>query len=180
MTYTVKEIFKTLQGEGYHTGTTAVFLRFSGCNLWSGREKDRAKAVCKFCDTDFVGGTKYETADALVDAVEAEWGPDGLHRFIVLTGGEPMLQLDKTLWMALWQRGFLMAIETNGTIEPRKGMWVCVSPKAGADLEVTQADEVKLIYPQNGMDPAEVQQEQERKARLEATLQSLIAERCTD
>lgn len=163
MTYTVKEIFKTLQGEGYHTGTPAVFLRFSGCNLWSGREKDRAKAICKFCDTDFVGGTKYQTADALADAVAAEWGPDFLRRLVVLTGGEPMLQLDKALWFALWERGFLMAIETNGTIEPRKGMWVCVSPKAGAEPVVTQADEVKLVYPQAGLDPMDVQRKIQAK-----------------
>ena len=156
--YTVKELFPTLQGEGTHTGRAAVFCRFSGCNLWSGREEDRATAICQFCDTDFVGsdgagGGKFETAASLADAIEASWrstsaGPQ--QRYVVFTGGEPLLQLDEELIAALHQKGFEVAIETNGTIKVPKGVdWVCVSPKAGADLIVLQADELKLVIPQN-------------------------------
>lgn len=159
MTYAVKEIFYTLQGEGALTGRPAVFCRFSGCNLWSGREEDRAEAVCTFCDTDFVGtngdgGGRYRDADALADRIASLW-PDGApFRFVVLTGGEPLLQLDPPLIAALHERGFAIAIETNGTIPPPPGIdWVCVSPKAGAPLVVTSGDELKIVVPQPGLDP---------------------------
>src|SRR5436853_3735455 len=138
--YTVKEIFFTLQGEGYHTGRAAVFCRFAGCNLWSGRESDRASAVCTFCDTDFVGvgpdGGRFTTPDALADAVASRWaGDDNEARFVVCTGGEPLLQLDTPLVSALHARGFQVANETNGTRLPPGGVdWICVSPKAGANL----------------------------------------------
>lgn len=156
--YTVKELFPTLQGEGTHTGRAAVFCRFAGCNLWSGREEDRATAICQFCDTDFVGsdgagGGKFETAASLADAIENSWrstsaGPQ--QRYVVFTGGEPLLQLDEELIAALHQKGFEVAIETNGTIKVPKGVdWVCVSPKAGSNLIVLQADELKLVIPQN-------------------------------
>ena len=157
--YTVKELFPTLQGEGAHTGRAAVFCRFTGCNLWSGREEDRATAVCQFCDTDFVGfdgdgGGKFETANDLADAIEQAWlstqaGPQ--QRYVVFTGGEPLLQLDKDLIDVLHHKGFELAIETNGTLKVPVGVdWVCVSPKAGADLVVLQADEIKLVIPQSG------------------------------
>jgi len=156
--YAVKEIFLTLQGEGAQTGRPAVFCRFAGCNLWSGREEDRAEAVCKFCDTDFVGtdgtrGGKY-TADALAAAIEAEWGEGRERRFVVLTGGEPLLQVDAPLTGALHARGFEIAVETNGTIAPPAGLdWICVSPKAGADLVLRSGNELKLVYPQEGAAP---------------------------
>ena len=157
--YTVKELFPTLQGEGAHAGRAAVFCRFAGCNLWSGREQDRATAVCQFCDTDFVGtdgagGGKFETASLLADTIEEVWnstsaGPQ--QRYVVFTGGEPLLQLDTALIDALHAKGFAVAIETNGTIKVPKGVdWVCVSPKAGSDLIVLQADEIKLVIPQVG------------------------------
>ncbi|WP_397390323.1 7-carboxy-7-deazaguanine synthase [Polynucleobacter sp.] len=157
--YTVKELFPTLQGEGAHAGRAAVFCRFAGCNLWSGREEDRATAVCQFCDTDFVGtdgagGGKFETASLLADTIEEVWnstsaGPQ--QRYVVFTGGEPLLQLDTALIEALHAKGFAIAIETNGTIKVPKGVdWVCVSPKAGSDLIVLQADEIKLVIPQAG------------------------------
>lgn len=161
MTYTVKELFLTLQGEGAHTGRRAVFVRFSGCNLWTGREEDRAKAICQFCDTDFVGtdgpgGGKFTTPQALVDAVEAAWGPTTEHRYVVCTGGEPLLQLDAPLIDAFHARGFAIAIETNGTQEVPEGIdWVCVSPKLGAETIVRQGNELKLVYPQEGGDPAQ-------------------------
>ena len=162
--YTVKELFPTLQGEGAHTGRAAVFCRFAGCNLWSGREEDRATAVCKFCDTDFVGsdgdgGGKFETAQDLANAIESSWrstsaGPQ--QRYVVFTGGEPLLQLDEQLIEKLHQKGFEVAIETNGTIKVPKGVdWVCVSPKAGSDLIVLQANELKLVIPQEGQDSLE-------------------------
>ena len=162
--YTVKELFPTLQGEGAHAGRAAIFCRFAGCNLWSGREEDRATAVCKFCDTDFVGsdgigGGKFESARDLADAIEASWrstsaGPQ--QRYVVFTGGEPLLQLDENLIAALHQKGFEVAIETNGTIKVPAGIdWVCVSPKAGAELIVLQANELKLVIPQFGHDPLE-------------------------
>ena len=155
--YTVKELFPTLQGEGAHAGRAAVFCRFAGCNLWSGREEDRATAICQFCDTDFVGsdgfgGGKFDTAISLADAIEAAWrstsaGPQ--QRYVVFTGGEPLLQLDDELIAALHQKGLAVAIETNGTMKVPKGVdWVCVSPKAGSDLIVLQADELKLVIPQ--------------------------------
>ncbi|QWE28051.1 7-carboxy-7-deazaguanine synthase [Polynucleobacter sp. AM-7D1] len=157
--YTVKELFPTLQGEGAHAGRAAVFCRFAGCNLWSGREEDRATAVCQFCDTDFVGsdgvgGGKFETASLLADTIEEVWvstsaGPQ--QRYVVFTGGEPLLQLDTALIDALHAKGFSIAIETNGTIKVPKGIdWVCVSPKAGSELIVLQADEIKLVIPQQG------------------------------
>jgi len=155
--YTVKELFPTLQGEGTHSGRAAVFCRFAGCNLWSGREEDRANAVCKFCDTDFIGsdgfgGGKFENAPLLAEAIESAWnstsaGPQ--QRYVVFTGGEPLLQLDEVLIFALHRKGFEVAIETNGTIKVPKGVdWVCVSPKAGSELIVLQADELKLVVPQ--------------------------------
>jgi len=152
MTYTVKEIFYTLQGEGAQTGRAAVFCRFSGCNLWSGREEDRARAVCQFCDTDFVGtgpdGGKFASAESLADAVDRCWrGKDG--KYVVCTGGEPLLQLDDAVIAALHHRGFEVAVETNGT-RPAPGSldWICVSPKAGAPLVQTSGSELKLVYPQ--------------------------------
>jgi len=162
--YTVKELFPTLQGEGAHTGRAAVFCRFAGCNLWSGREEDRATAVCKFCDTNFVGsdgdgGGKFDTAQDLANAIEYSWrstsaGPQ--QRYVVFTGGEPLLQLDEQLIEQLHQKGFEVAIETNGTIKVPKGVdWVCVSPKAGSDLIVLQANELKLVIPQEGQDSLE-------------------------
>lgn len=162
--YTVKELFPTLQGEGAHAGRAAVFCRFAGCNLWSGREEDRASAICQFCDTDFVGsdghgGGKFENAADLADAIEIAWrstsaGPQ--QRYVVFTGGEPLLQLDEVLIVALHQKGFEVAIETNGTIKVPKGVdWVCVSPKFGADLIVLQANELKLVVPQAGHDALE-------------------------
>jgi 7-carboxy-7-deazaguanine synthase (Cx14CxxC type) len=162
--YTVKELFPTLQGEGAHAGRAAVFCRFAGCNLWSGREEDRASAVCQFCDTDFVGsdgvgGGKFDAASDLAQAIEASWrstsaGPQ--QRYVVFTGGEPLLQLDEALISALHQKGFEVAIETNGTIKVPKGVdWVCVSPKAGSDLIVLQANELKLVVPQVGHDSLE-------------------------
>jgi 7-carboxy-7-deazaguanine synthase len=157
--YTVKEIFFTLQGEGYHTGRAAVFCRFAGCNLWSGREADRASAVCTFCDTDFVGigpdGGRFTTPDTLADAVASRWaGDDHDARFVVCTGGEPLLQLDAPLVHALHARGFQVAIETNGTRLPPTGIdWICVSPKAGADLVLANGNELKLVYPQVGAEP---------------------------
>ena len=160
MTYAVKEIFYTLQGEGALTGRPAVFCRFAGCNLWSGREADRAAAVCTFCDTDFVGmdgteGGRYRDAAALAERIAALWPPAGRgDRFVVCTGGEPLLQLDAPLIEALHARGFAVAIETNGTILPPPGIdWVCVSPKAGAPLVVTSGDELKIVVPQPGLDP---------------------------
>ena len=162
MTYKIKEIFYTLQGEGTHAGRPAVFCRFSLCNLWTGREKDRERAICKFCDTDFVGtdgpgGGRFEDAEALADAVEAAWpSPAHDHRMVVCTGGEPLLQLDERAVAALHHRGFYVAVETNGTQTPPAGIdWLCVSPKAGADLVVHQGDELKLVFPQEGVAPTD-------------------------
>jgi len=159
VSYAVKEIFLTLQGEGAHAGRAAVFCRFSGCNLWSGREQDRAGATCKFCDTDFVGtdgtlGGRYATSDDLADAVASQWAGERRYRYVVLTGGEPLLQVDAELIDALRARGFAIGLETNGTIELPDGVdWVCVSPKAGAELRVRRGDELKLVYPQAGAMP---------------------------
>jgi 7-carboxy-7-deazaguanine synthase len=160
MAYTVKEIYYTLQGEGTQAGRAAVFCRFSGCNLWSGLEKDRATAVCRFCDTDFLGtdgpgGGRYETAAALAQAVARMW-PSGAggRPLVVCTGGEPLLQLDAEAIRAFHEAGFEVAVETNGTVPLPDGLdWVCVSPKAGAELVVTCGDEVKLVYPQEGAEP---------------------------
>ena len=160
MTYAVKEIFLTLQGEGGQTGRPAVFCRFSGCNLWSGREQDRAQAVCDFCDTDFVGtdgqgGGKFDTAEALAAAIAAAWGPGQDGRMVVLTGGEPLLQLDQPLIAALHRGGFFIAVETNGTLPAPAGIdWLCVSPKTDAPVVLTSGQELKLVYPQAGIDPA--------------------------
>ena len=154
MGYAVKEIYYTLQGEGAHTGRAAVFLRFSGCNLWSGREADRAKAVCQFCDTDFVGvdgpgGGKFPTPEALAEAVSSSWSGRGGRPYVVCTGGEPLLQLDASLIEALHERGFEVAVETNGTIEAPKGIdWICMSPKASAEIAQREGQELKLVYPQ--------------------------------
>jgi 7-carboxy-7-deazaguanine synthase len=160
MSYAVKEIFLTLQGEGGQAGRPAVFCRFAGCNLWSGREADRAEAVCDFCDTDFVGldgpgGGRFGNAEALAAAVEAAWQGGADDRLVVLTGGEPLLQLDAALVDALRARGFSLALETNGTLPAPDGVdWVCVSPKASASLAQTRGQELKLVYPQPGVDPA--------------------------
>ncbi len=155
MAYAAKEIFYTLQGEGVHTGRAAVFCRFAGCNLWSGREQDRAEAMCQFCDTDFIGtdgdgGGKFATADDLAAAVGAKWPrTDSGKRFVVCTGGEPLLQIDAALIDALHRENFIIAIETNGTIPVPAGIdWVCVSPKANAELVVTRGNELKVVYPQ--------------------------------
>ena len=160
MTYSVKEIFLTLQGEGGQAGRPAVFCRFAGCNLWSGREIDRAKAVCTFCDTDFVGmdgpgGGRFSDADALADAIAAAWTGGADNRLVVCTGGEPLLQLDAPLVTALHARGFTIAVETNGTLAAPDGVdWVCVSPKAQAPVVQTSGQELKLVFPQTGVDPA--------------------------
>ena len=162
MVYTVKEIFKTLQGEGAQAGRAAVFCRFSGCNLWSGRERDRADAVCRFCDTDFVGtngpgGGRFETAEVLASAIEQNWASEEPRRFVVFTGGEPLLQLDPPLIDAVHKFGFEIAVETNGTQEAVDGIdWVCVSPKSGTQLRIRHGQELKLVYPQAGFDPAEL------------------------
>jgi 7-carboxy-7-deazaguanine synthase len=158
MSYAVKELFLTLQGEGVNAGARAVFVRFAGCNLWSGREQDRASAVCRFCDTDFVGtdgvgGGRFADADALVAAVEGEWGGAREARFVVLTGGEPMLQIDDALVDALHAAGFRIAIESNGTLPAHPGIdWVCISPKAGSEVVQRRGDELKLVWPQAGTD----------------------------
>ena len=177
MTYAVKETFLTLQGEGVQSGRRAVFLRFAGCNLWSGREQDRATAQCNFCDTDFVGtdgpgGGKFARADALASHVAAVWGAPGSgpspgrsdlaagqERLVVITGGEPMLQLDDALVDALHAEGFQVAAESNGTLAAVAGLdWLCVSPKAGTQVVQRSGDELKLVWPQPGIDPAELEQ----------------------
>lgn len=149
--YRVKEIFYTIQGEGMNTGRPAVFCRFSGCNLWSGREDDMSSAICNFCDTDFVGGDRFETAEDLAGAITSKF-PHDFNRFVVLTGGEPMLQVDKPLVDALKSRGFYVAIETNGTIPVTEGIdWVTVSPKS--EIVVKTGDELKFVYPQKNWKP---------------------------
>ena len=163
MSYAVKECFLTLQGEGVQAGSRAVFLRFAGCNLWSGREADRATAQCNFCDTDFVGtegegGGKFKSADELAGQVEDLWGEGRESRLVVITGGEPMLQLDPALVDALHERGFRVAVETNGTLPAVAGLdWICVSPKAGTNIVQRSGDELKLVWPQPGIDPAELE-----------------------
>ena len=160
MTYSVKEIYYTLQGEGAQTGRAAVFLRFSGCNLWTGLERDRATATCQFCDTDFVGtggpgGGKFATAGELARAVRAKW-PSGnrAQPYVVCTGGEPLLQIDEALIDSLHAEGFEIGVETNGTMVPPPGIdWICVSPKAGAEFNLTRGNELKLVYPQKGAEP---------------------------
>jgi 7-carboxy-7-deazaguanine synthase (Cx14CxxC type) len=172
MTYTVKEIFYTLQGEGAQTGRAAVFCRFSGCNLWSGREEDRSRAVCQFCDTDFVGtgpdGGRFKSAAQLAAAIDRSWGggapsssapPAGPRKYVVCTGGEPLLQVDETLIDALHQRGFEVAVETNGTRPAPESLdWICVSPKAEAPLVQTSGSELKLVYPQETAPPEKFEQ----------------------
>jgi 7-carboxy-7-deazaguanine synthase len=161
MSYAVKEIFLTLQGEGAQAGRRAVFLRFSGCNLWTGREQDRASAQCTFCDTDFVGmdgknGGRFADAEALADRVAEIWAGRDL-RLVVITGGEPLLQLDAPLIDALHARGFEIAVETNGTLAaPPSIDWICVSPKAGNAIVQRSGNELKLVWPQQGIDPAEL------------------------
>jgi 7-carboxy-7-deazaguanine synthase (Cx14CxxC type) len=164
MTYSVKEIFYTLQGEGLQAGRAAVFCRFAGCNLWSGREADRQTAVCRFCDTDFVGtdgtlGGKFETAAALAARIAQQWPANQpLRRYVVLTGGEPLLQVDDALVDALHEQGFEVAVETNGTIAAPAGIdWICVSPKAGAPLVQTRGHELKLVYPQPALLPDQLE-----------------------
>jgi len=163
MTYAVKECFLTLQGEGVQSGSRAVFLRFAGCNLWSGREQDRATAQCTFCDTDFVGtdgegGGKFRSADELATHVETLWGKGRDDRLVVITGGEPMLQLDEAMIHSLHERGFKVAVETNGTLPATPGLdWICVSPKAGTEIVQRQGNELKLVWPQQGIDPAELE-----------------------
>lgn len=159
MTYSVKEIFYTLQGEGGQAGTPAVFCRFAGCNLWTGREQDRASAICQFCDTDFVGtdgtlGGKFATADALAERILSQWPVgDSRHRMVVLTGGEPLLQVDAPLIAALHARGFRISVESNGTVAAPEGIdWLCISPKAGADWVQRSGQELKLVWPQPGFD----------------------------
>jgi 7-carboxy-7-deazaguanine synthase len=159
VSYAVKEIFLTLQGEGAQVGRASVFCRFAGCNLWSGREQDRATAVCQFCDTDFVGtdgtlGGRYGSATELADVIAEQWTGAAANRYVVLTGGEPLLQVDAALIEALHDRGFAVGIETNGTIEPPDGLdWICVSPKAGSELVVRRGHELKLVYPQADAQP---------------------------
>ena len=163
MTYAVKECFLTLQGEGVQSGSRAVFLRFAGCNLWSGREQDREAAQCNFCDTDFVGtdgegGGKFAGADELAGHVETLWDGGSDDRLVVITGGEPMLQLDEWLVEALHGRGFRIAVETNGTLPATAGIdWICVSPKAGTEVVQRSGNELKLVWPQKGIDPAELE-----------------------
>lgn len=159
MSYAVKEIFKTLQGEGAQMGRAAVFCRFAGCNLWSGREADRATSICSFCDTDFVGvdgtgGGRFADADTLANAIAAEWRGSSAHRYVVLTGGEPLLQVDDALVAALHARDFEIGVETNGTQVAPAGLdWICVSPKANADLVLQSGHELKLVYPQEAALP---------------------------
>ena len=166
--YSVKETFYSLQGEGAHSGRPAIFCRFAGCNLWSGRERDRAKAQCRFCDTDFVGtdgvgGGKFASADSLIDHLLPYWPPGPTRPYVIFTGGEPLLQLDQALVDACHAAGFEVAIETNGTLPPPQGIdWICVSPKADAALLITQGDELKLVYPQPENQP-------EQFARLDFT-----------
>lgn len=163
--YQVKEIFYTLQGEGFHTGRPSVFCRFSGCNLWTGREQDRDNAVCKFCDTDFIGaggenGGKYKDCQELVGTILRVWGSESTiaSPFVVLTGGEPLLQVDAPLIECLHDRNCEIAVETNGTILPPEGIdWICCSPKFGAPLKLLQGNEMKLVYPQIGLDPQSVE-----------------------
>ncbi|RDE05755.1 7-carboxy-7-deazaguanine synthase [Sphingomonas aracearum] len=164
MSYAVKEMFLTLQGEGVNAGRRAVFVRFAGCNLWSGREEDRARAVCRFCDTDFVGtdglgGGRFADAAALVAAVVGFWGEGEAERFVVLTGGEPMLQVDDALVETLHAHRFRIAMESNGTLPAHPGIdWLCISPKAGSEVVQRQGDELKLVWPQAGIDPVALEE----------------------
>ena len=163
MSYSVKEIYLTIQGEGFHTGKHAVFCRFSGCNLWSGLEKNRKNAICNFCDTDFVGtdginGDKYQNAESLAKKIDEIWDKNLNDKLVVFTGGEPLLQLNEELIDLLHEKKFKVAIETNGTILPPENIdWICVSPKKGAEFNLNYGNEIKLVYPQKGLDPKEFQ-----------------------
>jgi len=172
MSYAVKEIFLTLQGEGYHAGRAAVFCRFAGCNLWSGREEDRAAAVCSFCDTDFVGADagRFAAARELANAIASLWPGGSEERFVVFTGGEPLLQLDQALIEAMHGLGFEIAVETNGTIAPAPAGidWLCVSPKAGSEFILREGDELKLVMPQPGFDLDELSRLKFRRFSLQA------------
>ena len=158
-TYSIKEIYLTLQGEGFHTGKTALFVRFSGCNLWSGREQDRPAAACNFCDTDFVGtdgplGGRYSALE-LSSTLEQLWPSKETKPFIVMTGGEPLLQIDHALLNVFHDHGFFCAVETNGTLQPPDGLdWICMSPKLGTDIHLRKGNELKIVYPQEGLDPS--------------------------
>lgn len=162
MTYSIKEIFYTLQGEGLQAGRSAVFCRFAGCNLWTGREEDRPRSICQFCDTDFVGtdgtlGGKFSSAKELAELIARQWPSGQNHRYVVLTGGEPLLQVDAALVNALHARNFKIAVETNGTVAAPDGIdWLCVSPKAGADWVQKRGNELKLVYPQAGLLPDDI------------------------
>lgn len=158
MSYKIKEIFKSYQGEGYNAGTVAVFIRFAKCNLWSGSELDRKSSICKFCDTDFLGGIEYETAAEVCDLVDSTWAGGSDNRVVILTGGEPLLSVDVFLTSELKKRGYKIWVETNGTVAPKPGVrpcldWVTVSPKAGTTMRIMHADELKVVYPQNGLTP---------------------------
>jgi len=181
MTYSVKEMYLTIQGEGGQTGLPAVFLRFAGCNLWSGLERDRTSAVCKFCDTDFVGtdgpnGGKFKTAKALVEAISKHW-PDGkLNRWVVATGGKPLLQLDDALIKALHAAGYKIAVESNGTIKAPNGIdWLCISPKAGAKIIQKSGQELKLVFPQDENEPADFEHMAFERFSLQPKDESLFA-----
>ena len=180
MTYSVKEIFYTLQGEGGQAGTPAVFCRFAGCNLWTGREQDRAQAICQFCDTDFVGsdgtlGGKFETATALAELIAAQWPAGASHRLVVLTGGEPLLQVDAALVDALHAQQFRIAVESNGTIAAPEGIdWLCISPKAGAPWVQRSGQELKLVWPQPGFDLQALEQDTQFTHRFLQPMDGLL------
>jgi 7-carboxy-7-deazaguanine synthase (Cx14CxxC type) len=180
MTYSVKEIFYTLQGEGGQAGTPAVFCRFAGCNLWTGREQDRAQAICQFCDTDFVGtdgtlGGKFETATALAELIAAQWPAGASHRLVVLTGGEPLLQVDTALIDALHAQQFRIAVESNGTIAAPEGIdWLCISPKAGAPWVQRSGQELKLVWPQPGFDLQALEQDTQFAHRFLQPMDGLL------
>lgn len=180
MTYSVKEIFYTLQGEGGQAGTPAVFCRFAGCNLWTGREQDRAQAICQFCDTDFVGtdgtlGGKFETATALAELIAAQWPTGASHRLVVLTGGEPLLQVDTALIDALHAQQFRIAVESNGTIAAPEGIdWLCISPKAGAPWVQRSGQELKLVWPQPGFDLQALEQDTQFTHRFLQPMDGLL------
>ncbi len=180
MTYSVKEIFYTLQGEGGQAGTPAVFCRFAGCNLWTGREQDRAQAICQFCDTDFVGtdgtlGGKFETATALAERIAAQWPTGAGHRLVVLTGGEPLLQVDTALIDALHAQQFRIAVESNGTVAAPEGIdWLCISPKAGAPWVQRSGQELKLVWPQPGFDLQALEQDTQFTHRFLQPMDGLL------
>lgn len=180
MTYSVKEIFYTLQGEGGQAGTPAVFCRFAGCNLWTGREQDRAQAICQFCDTDFVGtdgtlGGKFETAAALAELIAAQWPAGAGHRLVVLTGGEPLLQVDCELIDALHAQQFRIAVESNGTVAAPEGIdWLCISPKAGAPWVQRSGQELKLVWPQPGFDLEALEQDTQFTHRFLQPMDGLL------